>query len=108
MPENNVVIKLYTYLKGECEYAGCRNNAGGLCVVTNPNQASYISKMVKVALNTNTSKLDNLNIVCNYIDVPEGFCEFCGNQMSQIHEPHTYGDSNVFEVFYECLNPKCK
>lgn len=105
MPENNITIKLYTYLKGECEYAGCRNNAGGLCVVTNPNQANYISKMVKVALNTNTSKLDNLNVVCNYIDVPDGYCEYCGNKLIETITTVPYGDTNV--PLKSCYCPKC-
>ena len=106
---DNIVLKLFDYVSGTCPYRGCEHNIdGGLCGANNIEHLDYIARMIDYSLNKNTGVLKNNNIVCSQLSVKDGYCEKCNSKLKEIHEPHPYGNSNAIEVFYECINPKCK
>lgn len=105
MPNENIVLKLHDYLVGECPFGGCKHNTGkGICLSNDEGYLNYISKIVNHALDKNTGRIENQNIICSQLEVKDGQCEFCGSRLIEIHEKHPFGDSTATEVLYECKN----
>lgn len=103
---DNVVLKLFDYISGTCPYRGCDHNVdSGLCSANNIEHLDYIARMIDYSLNKNTGVLKNNDIVCKQIQVRDGYCEFDGEKLIEIHENHPYGNTSATEIFYEC--PKC-
>ena len=104
MPNENIVLKLYDYLCGDCKFKGCSKNKLGLCISNNIDHMDYIAKITKHSLNTNTGVLTNQNIICTEFDVKSGCCDFCGAKMIEHTDNRPYGNSQVPVKYYECPN----
>lgn len=105
MPNENIVIKLYDYICGNCPFGGCKyNNGEGLCLSNDEEYLNYISKIVNRALNKDTGRIENQNIICNQLEVEDKKCLYCGSNLIEIHERHPYGDTYATEILYECPN----
>ena len=98
-------INLKEWLQGNCEYKGCIHNNDGQCECSDIWFMIDILNFVRENYEKYGQIQDNTEIVCDQILVEDGYCEYCGSKLIEIHQPQPYGDTIVYEKLLTCL--KC-
>ena len=82
---DNVNVNLKRWLKDKCEYQGCLHNRKGECGCNDTWFLNDILNLIRDDYEKHKQIQDNININCNQISVPKGYCEFCGAKVIQQH-----------------------
>lgn len=95
-------VEIKDWVNGNCKFQGCRHNEDGACT---HDDEDFIDAMFELVDKNGIH--NDIFFQCTAIEVLNGVCEWCNQDMQPTTEKLPYGDTTVPYTLYECKNKNC-